>query len=193
MQCGVALPQLFCDSGSSGRAGEIRTHDLLHPMQAFYQAELRPDLLAGLESPAGDGDCASGGEGLQPWNLSFFTGCFKKRRGTVEACAEDLRCTPRSDGSHSRIGVRLVLQPPLMSWAALFPSLRPMLQRTARDRWDGASDCRFRSRRSPGNHLYFGDNLAAKCGEVCLRNQDHAHAPGLSRRSRLSPPPHRIA
>lgn len=25
-----------------GRAGEIRTHDLLHPMQAFYQAELRP-------------------------------------------------------------------------------------------------------------------------------------------------------
>ena len=27
----------------SGRAGEIRTHDLLHPMQAFYQAELRPD------------------------------------------------------------------------------------------------------------------------------------------------------
>ena len=34
-------------SGFSGRAGEIRTHDLLHPMQAFYQAELRPDLLAG--------------------------------------------------------------------------------------------------------------------------------------------------
>jgi len=32
---------------NSGRAGEIRTHDLLHPMQAFYQAELRPDLLAG--------------------------------------------------------------------------------------------------------------------------------------------------
>lgn len=31
----------------NGRAGEIRTHDLLHPMQAFYQAELRPDLLAG--------------------------------------------------------------------------------------------------------------------------------------------------
>lgn len=28
----------------NGRAGEIRTHDLLHPMQAFYQAELRPDL-----------------------------------------------------------------------------------------------------------------------------------------------------
>ena len=27
-----------------GRAGEIRTHDLLHPMQAFYQAELQPDL-----------------------------------------------------------------------------------------------------------------------------------------------------
>ena len=37
-----------------GRAGEIRTHDLLHPMQAFYQAELRPDLFARLQSsPAG--------------------------------------------------------------------------------------------------------------------------------------------
>ena len=32
--------------GDNGRAGEIRTHDLLHPMQAFYQAELRPDLMA---------------------------------------------------------------------------------------------------------------------------------------------------
>ena len=39
----------------SGRAGEIRTHDLLHPMQAFYQAELRPDLFAGrcCHCPAG--------------------------------------------------------------------------------------------------------------------------------------------
>jgi hypothetical protein len=27
----------------SGRAGGIRTHDLLNPIQAFYQAELRPD------------------------------------------------------------------------------------------------------------------------------------------------------
>ena len=27
------------------RAGGIRTHDLLNPIQAFYQAELRPDLL----------------------------------------------------------------------------------------------------------------------------------------------------
>ena len=26
------------------RAGGIRTHDLLNPIQAFYQAELRPDL-----------------------------------------------------------------------------------------------------------------------------------------------------
>ena len=26
----------------NGRAGEIRTHDLLHPMQARYQATLRP-------------------------------------------------------------------------------------------------------------------------------------------------------
>ena len=25
------------------RAGGIRTHDLLNPIQAFYQAELRPD------------------------------------------------------------------------------------------------------------------------------------------------------
>ena len=31
---------------NDGRAGEIRTHDLLHPMQAFYQAELRPARLA---------------------------------------------------------------------------------------------------------------------------------------------------
>ena len=31
-------------ANNNGRAGEIRTHDLLHPMQAFYQAELQPDL-----------------------------------------------------------------------------------------------------------------------------------------------------
>ncbi len=34
----------FIYKGENGRAGEIRTHDLLHPMQAFYQAELQPDL-----------------------------------------------------------------------------------------------------------------------------------------------------
>jgi hypothetical protein len=38
-----SLDPLFY-KGENGRAGEIRTHDLLHPMQAFYQAELRPDL-----------------------------------------------------------------------------------------------------------------------------------------------------
>ena len=43
----VAHVSIFVDQ-ESGRAGEIRTHDLLHPMQAFYQAELRPDLFAGL-------------------------------------------------------------------------------------------------------------------------------------------------
>jgi hypothetical protein len=30
--------------GENGRAGEIRTHDLLHPMQARYQATLQPEL-----------------------------------------------------------------------------------------------------------------------------------------------------
>ncbi len=35
---------------SSGRAGEIRTRDLLNPIQAFYQAELRPDLQGGESS-----------------------------------------------------------------------------------------------------------------------------------------------
>ena len=29
--------------GENGRAGEIRTHDLLHPMQARYQATLQPE------------------------------------------------------------------------------------------------------------------------------------------------------
>ena len=29
----------------NNRAGGIRTHDLLNPIQAFYQAELRPDSL----------------------------------------------------------------------------------------------------------------------------------------------------
>ncbi len=32
-----------CVKGENGRAGEIRTHDLLHPMQARYQTTLRPD------------------------------------------------------------------------------------------------------------------------------------------------------
>lgn len=31
------------DDGKNGRAGEIRTRDLLHPMQARYQATLRPE------------------------------------------------------------------------------------------------------------------------------------------------------
>ena len=30
-------------AGENGRAGEIRTHDLLHPMQARYQATLQPE------------------------------------------------------------------------------------------------------------------------------------------------------
>ncbi len=33
--------------GENGRAGEIRTHDLLHPMQARYQATLQPELRRG--------------------------------------------------------------------------------------------------------------------------------------------------
>ena len=33
--------------GENGRAGEIRTHDLLHPMQARYQATLRPEPVSG--------------------------------------------------------------------------------------------------------------------------------------------------
>ena len=34
----------LCKSvAKSSRAGGIRTHDLLNPIQAFYQAELRPD------------------------------------------------------------------------------------------------------------------------------------------------------
>jgi hypothetical protein len=37
----------------NGRGGEIRTHDLLYPKQARYQATLRPDASAGaIASPA---------------------------------------------------------------------------------------------------------------------------------------------
>jgi hypothetical protein len=36
--------------GENGRAGEIRTHDLLHPMQARYQATLRPEQENGQEA-----------------------------------------------------------------------------------------------------------------------------------------------
>jgi hypothetical protein len=31
--------------GIKHRAGGIRTHDLLNPIQAFYQAELRPEVV----------------------------------------------------------------------------------------------------------------------------------------------------
>ena len=34
----------------NGRAGEIRTHDLLHPMQARYQATLQPEQMKGQEA-----------------------------------------------------------------------------------------------------------------------------------------------
>ena len=36
------------------RAGGIRTHDLLNPIQAFYQAELRPDLKLRICANSGD-------------------------------------------------------------------------------------------------------------------------------------------
>ena len=36
---------------SNGRAGEIRTHDLLHPMQARYQATLQPEQKEGQKAP----------------------------------------------------------------------------------------------------------------------------------------------
>ena len=39
--------------GENGRAGEIRTHDLLHPMQARYQATLRPEQEKGQEAACG--------------------------------------------------------------------------------------------------------------------------------------------
>ena len=37
--------------GENGRAGEIRTLDLLHPMQARYQATLRPEQKDGQLDP----------------------------------------------------------------------------------------------------------------------------------------------
>jgi hypothetical protein len=40
-RCGSYPRSARCERG---RAGGIRTHDLLNPIQAFYQAELRPDL-----------------------------------------------------------------------------------------------------------------------------------------------------
>ena len=40
-------------TGENGRAGEIRTHDLLHPMQARYQATLRPEQEKGQEAGCG--------------------------------------------------------------------------------------------------------------------------------------------
>ena len=38
-------PVFLCENPwlKISRAGGIRTHDLLNPIQAFYQAELRPD------------------------------------------------------------------------------------------------------------------------------------------------------
>ena len=38
-------------NGENGRAGEIRTHDLLHPMQARYQATLQPEQKKGQQDP----------------------------------------------------------------------------------------------------------------------------------------------
>ena len=40
--------------GENGRAGEIRTHDLLHPMQARYQATLQPEQKDGHKAPCPD-------------------------------------------------------------------------------------------------------------------------------------------
>ena len=42
LDCFSTCPYVF---ESIGRAGEIRTHDLLHPKQARYQAAPRPELL----------------------------------------------------------------------------------------------------------------------------------------------------
>ena len=46
----------------NGRAGEIRTHDLLHPMQARYQATLQPEQGRVTKRYAfGSGKCFFGG------------------------------------------------------------------------------------------------------------------------------------
>jgi hypothetical protein len=48
----ASTPPKLLAAVKNGRAGEIRTHDLLHPMQARYQATLRPDdQLEGRKSP----------------------------------------------------------------------------------------------------------------------------------------------
>jgi hypothetical protein len=44
--------QIFIFIDKNGRGGEIRTHDLLYPKQARYQATLRPDAGA-VKMPAG--------------------------------------------------------------------------------------------------------------------------------------------
>jgi hypothetical protein len=52
----------------NGRGGEIRTHDLLYPKQARYQATLRPDTGA-LKMPAGPKNAITnlvGLPGLEP-------------------------------------------------------------------------------------------------------------------------------
>ena len=50
---GVASSVRVGRNGENGRAGEIRTHDLLHPMQARYQATLQPEQVKGQKTAPG--------------------------------------------------------------------------------------------------------------------------------------------
>jgi hypothetical protein len=63
--------------GLNGRAGEIRTHDLLHPMQARYQATLQPETEEGPKS------------GMQPRLASAF---FKNHRTILNFASGGVTC-----------------------------------------------------------------------------------------------------
>jgi hypothetical protein len=59
----IILPSLLTASHEfaleeNGRGGEIRTHDLLYPKQARYQATLRPDTERS-KLPTARGNCNS--------------------------------------------------------------------------------------------------------------------------------------
>jgi hypothetical protein len=78
----------------NGRAGGIRTHDLLNPIQAHYQAVLRPD---GKEAP---------------------------RCGAIEGFSSRKSIVPQSASRVGRISARQRFAPPRNPDASMAPGLR---------------------------------------------------------------------
>src|SRR5258706_2599066 len=71
----------------TGRGGEIRTRDHLHPMQVRYQAALRPDASESITEACTDFRTAAQVPRQRQISLTTFTSCLSAETVTARATA----------------------------------------------------------------------------------------------------------